>query len=114
MSFWSVESISRYPNNEKILSGAAKLLKPKGRMAITDWFKKDGLTLREHKKFLQPTEKGMLVELPTMEKYEALMRKNGSRVVRTEILNKHCPKRGTSAWISSKTNPFGVLPPRTA
>jgi tocopherol O-methyltransferase len=89
---WSVESISHYPNNEKFFAGAAKLLKPKGRMAITDWFKKDGLTPREHKKFLQPIEKGMLVELHTMEKYEALMRKNGLKVVRTEILNKHCAK----------------------
>jgi tocopherol O-methyltransferase len=58
---WSVESISHYPNNEKFFAGAAKLLKPNGRMAITDWFKKDGLTPREHRKFLQPIEKGMLV-----------------------------------------------------
>jgi tocopherol O-methyltransferase len=89
---WSVESISHYPNNEKFFAGAAKLLKPNGRMAITDWFKKDGLTPREHRKFLQPIEKGMLVELHTMGRYESLMRKNGLKVVRTEILNKHCAK----------------------
>jgi tocopherol O-methyltransferase len=89
---WSIESISHYPNNEKFFAGAAKLLKRNGRMAITDWFKKDGLTPREHKKFLEPIEKGMLVELHTMEKYETLMRKNGLKVVKTEILNKHCAK----------------------
>jgi tocopherol O-methyltransferase len=89
---WSVESISHYPNNEKFFVGAAKLLKPNGRMAITDWFKKDSLTPREHKKFLQPIEKGMLVELHTMEKYETLMRRNGLKVVEKEILNKNCAK----------------------
>jgi len=89
---WSVESISHYPNNEKFFSGAAKLLKPRGTMAITDWFKKEGLTPREHKKFLQPIEKGMLVQLHTMEMYETLMKRNGLKVVRTEILNEHCAK----------------------
>lgn len=89
---WSVESISHYPNNEKFFAGAARLLKPKGRMAITDWFKRDGLSPREHKRFLEPIEKGMLVELHTMERYEALMRKNGLKIVRTEILNEQCAK----------------------
>jgi len=89
---WSVESISHYPNNEKFFADAAKLLKPNGRMAITDWFKKEGLTPREHKKFLGPIERGMLVELSTMKEYEALMSKNGLKVVKTEILNKNCAK----------------------
>jgi tocopherol O-methyltransferase len=89
---WSVESISHYPNQEKFFASAAKLLRPNGTMAITDWFKKDGLTPREHKKYLQPIEKGMLVELHTMEEYETLMSENGLEVVKTETLNKRCAK----------------------
>jgi tocopherol O-methyltransferase len=106
---WSVESISHYPNNEKFFAGAAKLLKPKGRIVITDWFKKDGLTAREHKKFLQPIEKGMLVELHTMERYESLMRKNGLKIIRTEILNKHCAKTWDLCLDIIKDKTFWVL-----
>ncbi|HXJ03648.1 MAG TPA: class I SAM-dependent methyltransferase [Candidatus Acidoferrum sp.] len=89
---WSVESISHYSNLEKFFASAAKLLRSNGTMAITDWFKKDGLAPSEHKKFLQPIEKGMLVELHTMEEYETLMKTNGLQIVKTEILNKHCAK----------------------
>ena len=89
---WSVESISHYPNSAKFFASAARLLKPGGTMAITDWFKKAGLAKREYEKFLQPIEKGMLVELHTMSDYETLMRENGLRVVETEILNKNCAK----------------------
>jgi tocopherol O-methyltransferase len=89
---WSMESISHYPNNAKFFASAAKLLKPGGTMAITDWFKKDGLTAREHKKFLEPIEKGMLVELQTMEEYKSLMNENGLQVIKAEVLNKNCAK----------------------
>ncbi len=89
---WSVESISHFPNQEKFFASAAQLLKPRGKMAITDWFKKDDLTAREHRKFLEPIEKGMLVELHTMQEYEAVMSKHGLRVIKSEILNKHCAK----------------------
>jgi hypothetical protein len=50
------------------------------------------LTARAYKKFLQPIEKGTKAELHSMEIYEALMRKNDLKIVRTEILNKHCAK----------------------
>jgi tocopherol O-methyltransferase len=89
---WSTESISHYPNNEKFFASAAKLLKPGGTIAITDWFKKDGLTQREHKKLLEPIERGMFVELHTMDAYASLLIKNGLQVTKSEILNKNCAK----------------------
>ena len=89
---WSVESISHYQDHAKFFASAASLLKPGGTLAITDWFKKDGLTAREHKKALEPIEKGMLIELHTMEKYESLMSSSGLLVSKTEILNKECAK----------------------
>ena len=61
-------------------------------MAILDWFKKDNLSPREHKKFLQPVEVGMLVQLDTVGEYESLMSSSGLTVVKREILNEHCAK----------------------
>lgn len=59
---WSVESISHYQHRERFFASAAKLLKPGGCFAITDWFKKENLTPAETRKFIDPIEKGMLVE----------------------------------------------------
>src|ERR1700740_3427714 len=66
---WSVESISHYQRREEFFASAAKLLKPGGLFAIIDWFKKERLTRAETRKFIAPIEKGMLVELQTMDDY---------------------------------------------
>ncbi|HEV1994061.1 MAG TPA: class I SAM-dependent methyltransferase [Candidatus Acidoferrum sp.] len=89
---WSVESISHYPHKEKFFASAAQCLKSGGTLAIIDWFKKEQLTQREYKKFIQPIEKGMLVELDAMEDYAVLLRTNGFHVVRDEVLSKNCSK----------------------
>jgi tocopherol O-methyltransferase len=89
---WSVESISHYPQREKFFSAAAQCLKSGGTLAITDWFKKKDLPGREYKKFIRPIEKGMLVELDTMEDYGAFFSSNGLQIVHEEILNKNCAK----------------------
>lgn len=89
---WSVESISHYPNYKKFFGSAAALLKPHGTMAVIDWFKKEGLTVREHKKHLEPIEKGMMIELHTMSEYQQLMTENRLQVDATQVLNKQCAK----------------------
>jgi tocopherol O-methyltransferase len=89
---WSVESISHYPQKGKFFASAARCLESGGTLAITDWFKKEHLTEREHEKFIHPIEKGMLVELDTMEDYAELLRANSFQVVHNEILNKNCSK----------------------
>jgi len=89
---WSVESISHYQDTPKFFVAAAQLLRPGGTLAITDWFKKKGLTPREHKKFLHGLEHGMMVELQTMEAYAGHMAAAGLGVTRSEVLNKHCAK----------------------
>jgi SAM-dependent methyltransferase len=89
---WSVESISHYPRKGKFFASAAQCLESGGTLAITDWFKKGRLTEREYGKFIRPIEKGMLVELDTMEDYAELLRSNGFQVVHSEILNKNCSK----------------------
>lgn len=89
---WSVESISHYQDIPKFFASAAKLLRPGGTVAITDWFKRKGLTPREHKKFFHELEHGMMVELQTMEDYAGYMVAARLEVVRNEVLNKTCAK----------------------
>jgi tocopherol O-methyltransferase len=89
---WSIESISHYQETEKFFASAAKLIKPNGTLAITDWFKKEKLTNGEYNRFLQPIEKGMLVELQSMEGYEKLMSVNGLAVQRSHDVSNNCAK----------------------
>jgi tocopherol O-methyltransferase len=89
---WSVESISHYQRRHEFFASAAKLLKPGGIFAITDWFKKENLTRAETRKFIAPIEKGMLVELQVMDDYEHFLTSNGLQIMHREILNKNCAK----------------------
>src|SRR5258708_34341442 len=89
---WSIESISHYSQKGRFFALAARCLEPGGTLAITDWFRKEHLTKAEDEKFILPIEKGMLVELDTMEDYAALLRSNGMQILQEEILNKNCSK----------------------
>ncbi|MCU1239498.1 MAG: hypothetical protein JWO71_224 [Candidatus Acidoferrum typicum] len=87
---WSVESISHLQDLPAFFSSASELLKPAGSLAITDWFKKKNLTPAETRKFIDPIEKGMFVELQTMEDYEQLLISNGLQIMHREVLNRNC------------------------
>jgi len=89
---WSVESISHYEHREEFFASAAKLLKPGGLFAITDWFKEENLTAAETKKFIEPIEEGMMVKLQIMDEYAHLLTTNGLQIMHREILNKNCAK----------------------
>ncbi|MGB2677698.1 MAG: class I SAM-dependent methyltransferase [Candidatus Acidiferrum sp.] len=89
---WSVESISHYEHREKFFASAARLLKPGGLFAITDWFKKENLTPVETEKFIDPIEEGMMVKLQIMDDYEHFLNSAGLRIMHREILNKNCAK----------------------
>ena len=89
---WSVESISHYQRREEFFASAAKLLKPGGLFAITDWFKKENLTRADTRKFIDPIEKGMMVELQIMDDYEHFLTSNGLQIMHRDILNKNCAK----------------------
>ncbi|HEV3375494.1 MAG TPA: class I SAM-dependent methyltransferase [Candidatus Acidoferrum sp.] len=89
---WSVESICHYQNLPGFFASAAKLLKPGGSFAITDWFRKENLTGAETRKFIDPIEKGMFVELQTMDDYEQFFISNGLQITHREVLNKNCAK----------------------
>jgi cyclopropane fatty-acyl-phospholipid synthase-like methyltransferase len=89
---WSTESVSHYQDVPKFFAGAARVLKPAGILALTDWFQKEKLTASESKKFISPIERSMMVELHTMQSYEEWMRDNGLNLTAREILNAQCAK----------------------
>jgi tocopherol O-methyltransferase len=89
---WSVESISHYENREEFFATAARLLKPGGLFALTDWFKKDHLTQEETSKFITPIEEGMMVELQVMDEYERFLTSHGLQIIHREVLNQNCAK----------------------
>ena len=110
---WSVESISHYHDIAGFFRAAAKLLPADGTIAVIDWFKKPHLNPAEYKRDIFPIERGMLVELGTMPEYESWMKASGLKIVKTEVLNKHCAKswdlgvdiiRKKSLWKLAATN----------
>jgi tocopherol O-methyltransferase len=66
---WSIEAISHFGNKQKFFEQASHLLVPGGTIALTDWFKRSGLTAAEDSKLLKPIERGMLIELNTVDDY---------------------------------------------
>jgi cyclopropane fatty-acyl-phospholipid synthase-like methyltransferase len=89
---WSIESISHYQNIPEFFASASKLLEPGGSFAITDFFKKENLTRDVTREFIDPIEKGMFVELQTMDDYEQYFISNGLQIMHREVLNKNCAK----------------------
>jgi tocopherol O-methyltransferase len=77
---WSVEMISHLNNRDNLFRRASELLKPGGKMCITDWWKAEGLSAADERKYIQPIEKPMLVSLPTYTEYSAYIEKYGFRV----------------------------------
>ncbi len=106
---WCVESISHTQNRQAFFSSAAKLLKPAGSFAITDWFKNKNLMPAETRKFIDPIEKGMFVELQAMEDYEQLLVSNGLRIIQREVLNRNCAKTWDLGLDIIKDNHFWAL-----
>lgn len=89
---WSVESISHYQDVGKFFASAVRFLKPGGTFALTDWFKRDHLSSTETRKFISPIEKGMFVELHTMDDYARHLAHNGLEITHREALNAQCAR----------------------
>ena len=89
---WSVESISHYHDPRKFFASAARLLKPGGCFALTDWFQKENLSAAEKKKFIEPIEKGMMVELRGMNEYSEFLTASGLEVAHREDMTLRCAK----------------------
>jgi len=89
---WSVESISHYEDPQKFFDSAVKFLKPGGTFALTDWFRKENLSPATKKKFIEPIEKGMFVELREMDSYADFLISSGLRIIHRRVLTPNCAK----------------------
>jgi len=89
---WSVESISHYHDHRSFFANAEKFLKPGGVFALTDWFKRAGLSAAEERKFIEPIERGMFIDLETMDDYESHLVASGLQIVHRQDLSRQCAK----------------------
>lgn len=91
-TLWSVESISHYHDHRAFFMNAVRHLKPGGTFALTDWFKRGDLSVAETRKFIEPIERGMFVELETMDDYESYLVASGLQIVHRQDLSRQVAK----------------------
>lgn len=89
---WSVEAISHFTNKPGFFIRAAEMLRPGGTLALIDWFKRDDLPSAEHRAYITPIERGMLVELKTLGDYAEMIRAAGLEITNTSDLSPQCSK----------------------
>jgi len=89
---WSVESISHYHDHRSFFANAARFLKPGSTFALTDWFKRAGLSPAQTRKFIEPIDRGMYVDLETMDDYESHLVAGGLQIVHRQDLTRQCAK----------------------
>ncbi|HEY2547294.1 MAG TPA: class I SAM-dependent methyltransferase, partial [Candidatus Acidoferrum sp.] len=88
----SIESISHYHDRRNFFANAARFLKPGGVFALTDWFKRPGLSAAQTRKFIEPIERGMFVDLEIMDDYESHLLAGGFQIVHRQDLTRQCAK----------------------
>jgi cyclopropane fatty-acyl-phospholipid synthase-like methyltransferase len=106
---WSVESISHYHDPRRFFASAGKLLKPRGCFALTDWFQRENLSAAEKEEFIEPIEKGMMVQLHAMNEYYEFLVSSGLRVVHREDMTRNCAKSWDIALDIIKDKAFWSL-----
>jgi tocopherol O-methyltransferase len=89
---WSIEAISHFGNTERFFSKGSELLNPGGTLALTDWFKQDGLTAAEYTDLIVPIERGMFVELKTMSDYIRFIQSSRLNVLNSSDLTSRSAK----------------------
>ncbi len=106
---WSVESISHYHDPRKFFASAAKFLKPGGCFALTDWFQKENISAADRKKFIEPIERGMMVELRGMGEYSDFLVSSGLEIIHRQDLTINCAKSWDIALDIIKDKRFWAL-----
>jgi tocopherol O-methyltransferase len=84
---WCVEMISHLNRRDNLFRRIGEILKPGGRMVITDWCQDETLPEKALKKYIEPIESGMLVDLPTFAEYKEHFDNNGLRLLWFEDMN---------------------------
>ena len=89
---WSIEAISHFTNKTGFFRQAAEMLRPGGTLALIDWFKQTQLPTAQHRAYITPIERGMLVELETITNYAEMIRVAGLDITHTDDLSERCSK----------------------
>ena len=89
---WSIESISHYQDKKKFFNRSIKFLSPGGKVALIDWFKKENITEEENKKYITPIEKGMLVQLHSMNDYISILESEKIKIIKLENISQNTAK----------------------
>jgi tocopherol O-methyltransferase len=85
---WAVEAISHVTTKADCFDRLLKLLVPGGRVAVTDWFKAEGLDSYVESRYIQPIIEHMLVpELTTLNYYAITLERLGCRVLKVRDLS---------------------------
>ena len=88
---------------------AAAFLKPGGMFALTDWFKKADLSSSQTRKYIEPIEQGMFVELETMDDYDSYLVASGLEIVHRQDLSQQVAKSWDLALKMISDKAFWVL-----
>jgi tocopherol O-methyltransferase len=108
---WSIEAISHFADKQKFFDRASHLLAPGGVIALTDWFKRSGLTAVEEKELLDPIERGMLIELNSIDDYLRILAGAGNLTERTANLSQEVARtwdlclgiiQDESLWVTAR------------
>ncbi|HKA20968.1 MAG TPA: class I SAM-dependent methyltransferase [Blastocatellia bacterium] len=89
---WSIEAISHFANKTDFFTQVAQMLKPGGKLALIDWFKRVGLTEAEQRRYITPIERGMLVELKSLSDYSEVVDATGLEIIEARDLSERCSK----------------------
>jgi sarcosine/dimethylglycine N-methyltransferase len=83
----NLESACHYADRQKFLLECARILKPAGRLAASDWLARDGMKPDDYQRYIQPVcDEWFLWSLETQQSYRQLLDRAGLRVDEFEIL----------------------------
>jgi hypothetical protein len=79
------------------------------RFALTDWFKRADLSAAQEHKFIEPIERGMFIDLETMDDYESHLVASGLQIVHRQDLTRQCAKSWDLALEMIRDKSFWAL-----
>lgn len=87
-AIWAVEVISHLSKRAEFFKRAAKLLVKGGVVCEAAWLKDEGLDQKAEKRYIEPIEEGMLVDLPNLAEYKDHFDNNDLRLRYYEDISK--------------------------
>lgn len=90
---WSIETLSHLNDQKSFFNKASEQLSVDGKFAIIDWFEKEGLTMEQKEKFIEPIKKGMLTpNMKTLNDYKSFIEDAGLEMVEIQDISANVSK----------------------